>query len=170
MLDEVSERLAAADKNLEGAEGAVGAFAQGLEEAKGRIARNGFAGVAANLSRVGDDAQKLQAMTADVRSTVQGAAGQARSVTDQSTPTEVVDQMTPAVKGCDDGLTGLNNLAQATGQAQQHVNSALSGGSPGQLLAKLNNVRSFQRAAYKDVAEAKKAAEAALTKARQAGE
>lgn len=170
LTDAVLKSLTSADTNLEAAERATDAARQGLEEAKARIVRNGFAGVAANLSRVGDDLDTMQGLTAGIRSEVQGATGQARAVTDRSTPEEVIGHLTPVAKACDEATADINRLLRATGAAKQHINAALSGGSPGQLLAKVDRVSTFQKGAYKDIAAAKPAAEAALERARQAGE
>lgn len=170
MADDVTGNFDSAAKSLDGAVQATEQARQGVEEVRARVTRDGFAGVAANLGRVDPQLQKIQGMLVDARSQVQGASARARAVNDKSTPDEVVEHLTPVVKTADDVHGHLNALAAEVGTAQSQISAALSGGSPGQLLAKIENIKTFDRAAYKAVGAGKTSADAHLQKANKMGE
>lgn len=169
MADEVAGNLASAGRHLAEASDAAANTRRNVEEVAAGIARDGFPGVAKNLGRAEPQVRRVSTMLDGVRATVTAADGDAATVTDTSTPDEVIEHLGSVVDSCGDALDLLDAAMAETVAARTHIAAALHGGSPEQFLAELDNIHDLQRDGATSVGAAKTTAESAIAKARAIG-
>jgi len=139
------------------------------EEIIKRAMAAGFGGIAQNLSRVRDAIGEIQAGLARADATINDVDRSVTGAPREPSPEQTITVLNPALHG----VTTIRDTIAATiskiTDVQRLVASVLDGGTPGPLLARLNDIRQTLIMVSQRCDAGKEHIGAAITQARQTG-
>jgi len=162
--------LAAAGAGLERARQETAAADRAVEQAAARAAGSGFLGIAQNLARSRAAIQEIGAGIGATIGRIGEAAQLVATTPKQPTPQETVALLGPLAQQLDSVHSAIGAVMEAIGKAQQVINTALQGGQPGPLLARLAAIRTTMLAVVQHNNQAKQHAATAVADARKTGD
>jgi uncharacterized protein YukE len=165
----VKASLDNAVSGLEATRAGAAGVGQRVEGVQRQLAAVGYPGVARNLEQVKTQLHTVCSRADAVSDEVAKLSAQTVSVTDESTPSQVIAVLTPVKDGIDGALTGATAILDGLAQTQRLIGHCLEGGSPEDLLGAVDQVKATARTINKALAQADKATDQAIEKARQSG-
>jgi hypothetical protein len=170
VLESLGAELGAVGAGLERAQQETVAADHAAEQIASRAGGTGFAGIAANMSRVRAAIREIGTGIAAANGKVGDATRVAAAAPAQPTPQETASALGPLTQQLDGIHGAVGGVLEAIGKAQQLTNAVLQGGEPGPMLARLNAVRSTMLAVAEHTNQAKAHTTAALAEARKTGD
>jgi ABC-type transporter Mla subunit MlaD len=134
-----------------------------------QVAAAGYPGVADNLKQVINQLHEVGARSDALADEVDGLGAHTMAVTSESTPSQVIAVLTPVNAGIDRAFTGANGVLDALDHTQRLIAHCLEGGSPKDLIGAVEQLKGTARDVNRSLAQAQKATEQAIAKARRSG-
>lgn len=132
-------------------------------------AGNGFTGIMQSLGRVRQLIQEARSHLGAAAATAADTQTVVNSIPQQLSPDQTVTVLAPLIERITAVDAGINGAAELTQQAKQAAAAALRGGSPEEMLARLDRIISVLTAIRQQSAAAREQVQQAILAARQTG-